>query len=440
MNYPKILIVGQCFNTSTGGGITMTNLFREWDKENIAVVAAEIRNPTFEVCNKYYQLGQFEIKRRFPFNLNRWSKHIKSGPINFPKISQISSPDNFHKKSLFKKVYLSALHLTGLYHYKSRYSISNEFLKWVKEYSPDIIYSQLSTIELIDFVAELKKILSIPVAIHIMDDWPLTISKKGIFQSFWENKIDKKFRRLLKDSNFFLSISEAMSKEYYNRYGYNFIPFHNPIDLNFWGLHSKSNYEFYEPFKILYAGRIGPGIKNCFFDIAAAIKNLVSKGLKIELHIQSTSQDPVLDDLIKYNFIKLNPPVAYIELPKIFASADLLLLPNDFESRSISFLKYSMPTKASEYMISGTPILLYSSSQTAVTSHALKYKWAYIVSEQNKQLLESAIEELYNNEKLRSKLGNIAREYAINNYNGIMIREQFKKTLDPGAIMLTSNV
>lgn len=440
MNYPKILIVGQYFNTATGGGITMTNLFKEWNKDNIAVAAPDIHNPTLEVCNKYYQLGSFEMIRRFPFNLNRWDKHIKSGPINLSKISLTSSPNSSYKKSLLKKVYVRLLHFTGLYHYKSRYKISKEFLKWVKEYSPDIIYSQLSTIELIDFVAELNKILNVPVAIHIMDDWPLTISKKGIFQSYWKKRIDKKFRSLLKESTIFLSISEAMSKEYYNRYGYNFIPFHNPIDLNFWGVHSKSNYEFYECFKILYAGRIGPGIKNCFFDIAAAIKTLVSRGLQIEFHIQSTSDDPILNELVKYNFIKLNPPVAYNELPKVFASADLLLLPNDFESSSISFLRYSMPTKASEYMISGTPVLLYSSTETAVTKHALKYNWAYIVSEQNKQLLETAIEQLYSNKELRSKLGSLAREYAINNYNGVTIREQFKKTLDPEAIMLTSNV
>jgi glycosyltransferase involved in cell wall biosynthesis len=429
-NYPKILIVGQYFNTGSGGGITMTNLFKEWDKENIAVAAQDIYNLNFEVCDKYYQLGSHEIKRRFPFNLNRWGKPIKSGLLNAPKISGASShTTNEAKKSVQKNVYLGLLHFTGLYHYKSRYKISNEFLKWVKEYSPDIIYSQLSTIELIDFVQELRQILKLPVAIHIMDDWPLTISKKGLFQTYWKKNIDKKFRSLLKDSKVFLSISEAMSEEYYNRYGYNFIPFHNPIDLKFWGLFSKSDYDFEGNFKILYAGRIGPGIKNCFFDMAEAIKSLIAKGLKIEFIIQSTSIDPILDELAKFDFIKLNASVPYNELPKIFSGADLLLLPNDFDSKSVSFLRYSMPTKASEYMISSTPILLYSSIETAITSHALKYNWAYVVSEKNKKLLETSIEELYNNKELRSKLGTVAREYAINNYNSVMIREQFRKSL-----------
>jgi len=57
MKYPKVLIVGQYFNIRSGGGITMTNLFKDWDKENIAVAAESIVDPNFAACNKYYQLG-----------------------------------------------------------------------------------------------------------------------------------------------------------------------------------------------------------------------------------------------------------------------------------------------------------------------------------------------------------------------------------------------
>jgi len=38
-NYPKILIFGQPFNTYSGGGITLTNLFRGWPKDRIAVAS-----------------------------------------------------------------------------------------------------------------------------------------------------------------------------------------------------------------------------------------------------------------------------------------------------------------------------------------------------------------------------------------------------------------
>ena len=428
MKYPKILIVGQYCTTRSGGGIIITNLFKGWNKENIAIAAANIDNPNFEVCDKYYQLGTLEIKRRFPFNLNRWKKPIKSGIIHEKETSTTSPFYTNIQNSALKRIYLRLLHFTGLYHYKYKYKISKEFINWIKEYSPDFIYSQLASVQLIELVSDLRKTLKLPLAIHIMDDWPVTISEMGLFQSYWHKTIDKKLRRLLSDSKVLLSISEAMSKEYMTRYGYNFIPFHNPIDIKFWSLSSKTNYEFNDCFTILYAGRIGIGIQNCFFDIAEAIRCLILKGLKIEFHIQSTNFNPVLDGLIKFDFVKLNTSVPYTELPEIFSKYDLLLLPNDFESKSITYLRYSMPTKASEYMVSGSPILLYSSIETAVTLHALKYHWAYVVCEKNQGKLERAILELYEKKELRIKLANTAKDYAINHFDDIKIREKFKNS------------
>ena len=425
--YPKILIVGQYFNKTSGGGITMANLFEGWNKESIAATAENIHNPNFEICNTYYQLGSQEFKRRFPFNLNRWGKKIKSGQLVQEKENN-SVSSNQVKKSKLKDLYVSFLEFTGLSHYKRRYRISKELLNWIKEYSPDVIYSQLSNIELISLVSELHKKLQIPIAIHIMDDWPLTISKQGISQSYWHNVIDKKFRNLLSNASVLMSISEAMSKEYQSRYGYDFSYFHNPIDIKFWGSASKKSYDANEPFIILYAGRIGLGIRDAFFDIVQAIKNLTAKGLKIKLHIQSTNSSPLLAELAKYDFVQLNKAVPYNELPQVFAKSDLLIMPNDFDNKSISFLRFSMPTKASEYMASGTPILVYSSIETAVALHALKYNWAYVVSEKNITKLENAINEIYKNKDLRIKLGSTAKEFAISHYDSGLVRDQFRKS------------
>ncbi len=428
MEYPKILIVGQYFDLASGGGITMTNLFTGWNKMNIAVVAADIYNPDFTVCDQYYYLGSNETRHKFPFNLNPFKKKIKSGTINTSTFSSKLTDLSSVKISKFGNLYLRVLHLTGLFHYKRRYVLSDELLGWIKNFSPDIIYTQLSNMELLELIDDIHTTLKLPIAIHIMDDWPFTISEKSIFQSFWFKVIDRKFRSLLSTAKILMSISEAMSEEYKRRYGVNFIPFHNPIDIKHWGRFTKKDYSVDNEFTILYAGRIGIGIRNCFLDVIEAIKNLTLSGLKIEFHVQATNFDPILDDLAKFSFVKINPSVAYSDLPQIFSNADLLLLPNDFDSRSVVYLKYSMPTKASEYMASGTPILVYSNIDSAVTRHALKYHWAYVVSERNAEKLKMAICDLYKEKNLRSKLGNIAVEYATNNFDSITVREKFKAT------------
>jgi hypothetical protein len=71
MTYKKVLIFGQPFNNFTGGGITLTNLFKGWPKEKIAVayMGHGLYNVTTDVCDIVYQLGIEEYKWVFPFNL-----------------------------------------------------------------------------------------------------------------------------------------------------------------------------------------------------------------------------------------------------------------------------------------------------------------------------------------------------------------------------------
>lgn len=424
--YPKVLIIGQYFEKKHGGGITMSNLFKGWDKSSLAVAAADINNPDFGICNNYYQLGSLEIKHRFPFNLNKKDKSSPSGLL-CEKAVEAGSDATLVKSSRFRSLYNSFLDFTGLIYYRQRFGYSHNFLKWVKDFSPDIIYSQLSYYELILFVSKLHKDLKVPIAIHIMDDWPSTVVKGWFLRSYWKKMIDKKFQELLSNAKVLMSISEAMSIEYKKRYGYDFIPFHNPIDVEFWERPSYITDHSQNPFVILYAGRIGAGIQSCFLDISEAIKNLIDDGLHIELHIQVVNHNIVLDNLAKFNFIKFNSAVEYSELPSIFAKADLLLIPNDFDERSISFLKFSMPTKASEYMVSGTPILVYSSIETAIAKHALKHQWAFVVSERKIKKLESAIREAYENKDLGIKVSTIAKEFAKKNFDSKKIRNQFRE-------------
>lgn len=432
MIYPKVLIIGNHFDLKSGGGITMTNLFKGWDKERIAITAYKIENPDFARCENYYLLGDKECKQRFPYNFKTRGDGHKSGIINDKRPGSASLDETSILSTKPKNNYHKFLQYTGLVdHYIPKLEISDELLEWIKGYSPEIIYSMLASRELIRFVNDLGDDLGIPVAIHIMDDWPATISsgQKGIFKYFWHSRINREFRRLLSKSAVLLSISEAMSNEYLRRYGVRFQPFHNPIDVNFWNAYSRTKYERNEVFTVLYAGRIGTGLTYCLTDVAKAINNLVTKGYKIEFRIQSTTKSPILDELASFDFVKLNSVAPYSELPKIFSQSDLLLLPNDFDNKSIAFLKYSMPTKASEYMVSGTPVLLYSSSETAVARHAEKYKWAYVVSDNDTGNLETAIIALYENPRLRKRLGVAARDFAIRNYDDIIIRDLFRKSL-----------
>lgn len=432
--YPKILIIGQSFNKMTGGGVTMSNLFKGWPKDRVAVASNTNLYSSLDtsVCDTYYQLGYNGKLHPFPLSIILPKTTCGLLPVKNNNNATTTAPAAAAQSGKYKSLYnilCTLMHFFGVYNLFYKLKITPDFKKWVQEYNPDVIYTQLASLELIRFVQELHNTTGKTVAIHIMDDWPLTINKPGIFYNYWQKRIDTEFRQLMQHSKILMSISDAMGDEYKERYGHNFIPFHNPIDIKQWKPATIKDYVNKNTFTILYAGRIGYGIGSSIGEIAAAVNEIALTNKSIVFEIQTPDKE-ALDKIVTYNEqVKWMKPIAYGDLPAKFANADLLLLPQDFDAESIKYLKFSFPTKVSEYMISGTPILVYGDKSTGLTKYAISGQWSYIVTENNKAKLVQAITELYNKPGLREQLATLAQQIAEANEDDRTVRDNFRKSL-----------
>ena len=433
MSFPKVLIFGQPFNNFSGGGITLTNLFKGWPKDKIAVafIGHGLFNVTTDVCDTYYQLGKEEHKWISPFNLIQ--RKFPSGLKSFDTKTEM--PINFIQSglryTLVTRFFYPFLHWIGLFHIVSKIKLSEKFKIWLSEFQPGILYLQVSTREEIIFAKELITYLKIPSVIHVMDDWPSTISNKGVFKNYWHKKIDLEFRKLLDQVDLHLSISDAMSEEYMNRYNKKFNAFHNPIETEIWLPNRKTSFVLNkEHITILYSGRIGIGITDSLYEVASAIDSIINRGINIKLYIQTPTKDPgILTQLQRYKCVVINPFAALEQLPKIFSEADILLLANDFSVQGVDYLKFSMPTKASEYMISGTPVLVYASDKTAVSKFFSRNQCGYCVTKQDKNELISAIKFMINNEEYRKQISGKAVHLAKEKFDADKVRSEFQKSL-----------
>lgn len=407
----------------------MTNLFKGWDRNAIAVAAEDIQQPDYSVCGKFYRLGAEECRLSFPFNLKSRKSIPASGELNMRSGNQGSSY-RISNQSKLQRLYYSFIEYTGLIHYRNKLEISDSLLKWIKDFAPEVIYTQLSNYRLINFVSELHDRLGYPIAIHIMDDWPVSISNKGIFKNYWRNKIDSAFRKLVEKSGILLSISDSMSEEYKKRYGRPFIPFHNPIETAEWLKHSRTEWSMGDKVKMLYTGRIGTANNQSIFFISRAIHELNLSGQSITLDIYTPDHEGrQAEELSELRGIAIKKTVAHSEMPHLLSSHDILILPLDFDRKGIEFARYSMPTKTSEYMISGTPILVFASKETGLAKYAEKEKWAYLVSNFNLELLKNAILEIISDKDLRQNLSHKAIQVAKIKENADLVREQFKLIL-----------
>ncbi|MBN1183559.1 MAG: hypothetical protein JXB49_14815 [Bacteroidales bacterium] len=433
LDYPKVLIFGQPFNNYCGGGITLTNLFKGWPKDKIAVayMGHGLYSVTTDVCDTFYQLGREEHKWKFPLNL--FQKSFPSGLKNI--VVKINSTGNRSKPGIRTKfvdqLFFPLLKWLGLYHGMSRIYLSSRFKNWLCEFKPDVLYIQVASRETLVFAGQLIDYLKIPSVNHVMDDWPSAITSKGLTGNYWIRKIDNEIKYLYYKIDLHLSISEAMSDEYRRRYNREFIPFHNPIESEIWVPFSKRSYGIdKKKITILYSGRIGLGITQSLIDIASAIDSMTDDIWSIKFHIQTFTKDPgILNRLKKFNCVVINPFAPYEKLPGIFAEADILLLANEFSEKGLKYLRFSMPTKASEYMISGTPILLYAPAEAAISKFFIKNNCGCCITKRNTVEITNALNLLLNDENYRKNIGQNARALAIQKFDKEIVRTKFQHLL-----------
>lgn len=427
MSLPKVLIVGQPFNNNSGGGITQANLFGGWDMDKIAVVSTGhmFNNLNTGVCNTYYILGDKEYKWKFPFSLLQ--RKVTSGQrtVQNPESRQMTVTGGTSLRGrIIDKYFYPFLEYLGLIHCVSKITLSDELRNWIDAYKPDLVYAQASTRETVLFCSLIKDYIRKPMIYHVMDDWPSTISQRGPFKKYWHQKIDKEFRILLNRADVLMSISRGMAEEYKRRYGKDFITFHNPIEIDFWKSHQRTSYALAKNPVVLYAGRIGTGIDQTLESMAQAIEKInETEPSPVQFALQ-TKEKPAWTE--KYQCVKHQAMVAYKDLPKVFAAADFLYLPYDFSEASIRFIKYSMPTKAPEFMISGTPVIVFGPGETYLVQDAMQNQWANVITENKIQLLAGALKELLDNIELRRQIAQNAARLAETNFNSVKIRSDFR--------------
>ncbi len=431
MSLPKVLIIGQPFKNDTGGGVTLSNLFANWDRDKLAVACSGyllLKNIDTSACNTYYQLGEYEHKYIFPLSLIK--RKYPSGLVKLkPKkrYQDLSIPKSSLRVYLIMNYMIPLMKYLGFIHFIDKKVVSKEFQNWLDEYQPDIIYAQANSLQDLSFCIATHDYVKKPMVFHMMDDWPTIIKHNGLFKKYWYRKVDKQMRKLQARCQLLMSIGDLMSKEYKERYGKTFIPFHNPIDVNFWQQHQRTNYELSSSPIILYSGRTGLGIDSSLITLSEVIEMINEEhNMKIRLRVQSREKPNWMD---KYPNTEHKSLIPYKDLPRAFAEADFLFLPHDFNQKAINFFKLSMPTKASEFMVSGTPIIVFGPEETAVVNYTQRNQCACVVTKNSPSLLKEKLVELLMDLDFRKKIAQNAINLALQRHDKEVVSQSFQNEI-----------
>lgn len=405
MEFPRVLVISPTsIGTKTATGIAMASFFRDWPRDALAQIYSE-RHGDFDltVCDNYFSLESPLEKLR-----------------SIPLIGK------------------SLCFFFGNNGILGEYIPLKPMLSWINRFQPDLLYYRVVDRPTFYWWLPLKlsRILEIPLVAHIMDDWPARFESESSlsYNLFFRPRLQRGLSELFSSSAVNLSISEEMSKAFKLRYGVDFIPIHNSIDITRWrGLQNYyGSFDNNQHFRIVYSGSLAADMQlQSLKDIAEVVSGLIKKGVNISLAINSA---PWWLSVFRKHFMNI-PAVRFstfapqTEYPRILAEADLLILPVNFDKRSFRYVRYSMANKVPEYMASGTPVLVYGPLGTTTVEYASSAGWAYVVPKRSKKQLERAIMDLRSSRQKRVTMAKRAKKLAFLNHNASRVRPRFAELL-----------
>jgi glycosyltransferase involved in cell wall biosynthesis len=433
-NSKKILFIDAALHKKDATGITLSNLFAFWPKENLFMIGPQgnIQLSQNEGYKNTYVLDNKDYYHRFPlgFVLNIWkllkkkvsvSKSKETSDIKLKYVNTVDRTDKFSMSSSFFLLF----QWLGLDHLIFRQVISSELREWIVKSDPDYFYAVLSTRHSIIFAEELKKEFNKPFIIHILDDWPAAIGNNSIFKNYWNKKINQEFKQLINTVSKRVAISEAMAKEFELRFSGKWDYFHNPIDINQWLPYQKKTISKHSDFiKIAYFGRIGRANQEALLLFIDAIKEL-NKIHLVFIQIDIYSSNILPNAYLELDFIKIHGFINHHEIPKIIVSYDYLILPISFNEQDFTFSRLSIPTKLSEYLISGVPVIIFAPKETAVCKFADETNSAFVISTTAKTEIVASLGLFFSDEKMQKEISENARMVANQYFSIEIINKKF---------------
>lgn len=433
--WPRVLFITPCaFNRVTGGGVTFTNLFGGWPKDRLACLTSEAMPLSFDVCERYFQLGGRECRRGWPWSVVSPGR-AAGGPVEAADLPQPNetprATGETSRPSLPRRLLGDGgVPETGV--------LSDRLRRWVASFQPEVIYTILGDTVMIDLVESVADAFNLPVVLHCMDDGVTEPRRTGLYGKRFNRRYHAGFRRLVDRAADRLAICDAMAEAYAQRYRQPFAAFHNTVDFAaVQSRHCPAVALRHDPPRVLYAGSIYPVAQDTsLLDACEAVGRLNEAGTPVELHIHADLGlfGGYRASVERHAGCVFHPALA--DDPAFFeaiTSADVLLLPANFDEASLQYIGLSMPTKVPAYLASGTPTLVYGPRKAAQVAAALDDGWGLVVDHRSPPgaagPLDDALARLIGDGALREQLAIEAASLAAEHHDAPAVRRRFRDTL-----------
>jgi glycosyltransferase involved in cell wall biosynthesis len=427
--YPRVLLVNvQPISRRFAAGIVMGNLFRGWPPDRIAQVYRDDSEPDTTVCPCSWRLKVEDVP--MPRWLQRQAAKQKRAPEAQPRVAV---PGGMQRPQTRPRSWTYGVAKTVFLRYAkyAPYSIPPAICREVTAFEPDVIYSILESRRITHVALDFAQRLSLPLVPHFMDDWMATPASphSRLLEKWARRDLTLKTLRLLRDAPVRLTISEYMAAAYERRYGYEFLPFSNCIDLEQLPA-IRAGTEGRRTLRIGFAGRLHLGRADALVDVVAAMEALSTEGIETELVLYRHDANDALP-----NRILQSPQVRFADareealLETSGREVDAFLHVDTFEEVAGRYSRYSVSAKLPWYLAAGVPLFAYGAEYLGSIRFLREQQCAVVVDRRDPRLLSGRLKEFVQDGAARRALGERGRLVAHEHFDASVQKEAFRQAL-----------
>ncbi len=386
---PKVLIVGTCnFEHTDATSQTIKNLFSRWDKDRVAVIHADYSGEIEHlITDNTFSLGLYPRNKFLSlFKKSKYGKKIRQSASVVIGVQGVGiSQYNSLKSRLFNFIHtFFSAHISIIKH---KYPAS--LYSFVEIFQPDVIYSPLGTVSVMQLTYTLSKKYKLPVFPHFMDDWINTLYKGNLLLLIPSMTKNKYLHKLMNNATEGGAISELMAKEYSSRFGIPFSILMNCVDIH------NSSYlvpDQKKHFVFSYCGGLHLNRWQSLILLCQSIKDIpFEKETKVEIYTKETDWVLYGNYFSEFSFVEYKGFLSPEELYEKQLQHDVLIHVESFDKTIIPYTRLSISTKIPEYLALKKIIIAIGPPQIASIEYLRENKCAYVIDVQNQEEIHKVL-------------------------------------------------
>ena len=375
----RILIVSRnTWDDSAGISSTLSNLFEDFNPNDVAHLYIETKQPHTRHCNHFYQISEFGlIKKLYKWHYKTGYAFDSNGEQHIDESAAAKEESTFSyvrgHRSFFLSVLRELLWLLNCWKTKELY-------QFLVDFNPDVIWFDGSPLLLMNRLYQyVLKVTKKPAAIFLMDDVYTYDSCGSLSQKIYKYWLRKHVRRVVKSCKKVFVISPKMKREYDELFAIN-------STILTKGITPIQNYsipEVHKPIRLVYLGQIMYGRLDTLVQLVNALQEVNKDAIKVVFSIYTNNEIPreTRDKWQSLSFVHVEKPVPYSEVPNVISQNDILLFVESFQKEQKSVARLSFSTKITDYLASGKCIMGIGPSDIAPIEYLREEDAAIIVSD-----------------------------------------------------------